>query len=143
MGGGQIVVGAYAPIKDVFKVDVWALARWRNANAVAKGDTPPIPQNSIDKEPSAELRPDQRDTDSLPPYDQLDALLTSYIERDLDPEALVAAGFDEALVNRVVLMVDAAEWKRRQYPPGPKVSRLAFGRDRRLPISARPTSQQD
>ena len=131
-------VGAFAPIKDVFKVDVWALARWRNEHAERTGQTPPIPVNSIEKEPSAELRPDQRDTDSLPAYNLLDAVLAAYVERDVDPDSLVASGFDQDLVNRVVLMVDAAEWKRRQYPPGPKVSRLAFGRDRRLPISARP-----
>ncbi|MBU6212854.1 MAG: NAD+ synthase [Actinomycetales bacterium] len=131
-------VGAYAPIKDVFKVDVWALARWRNDAAARRGETAPIPPASITKEPSAELRPDQLDSDSLPPYELLDAVLESYIERDHDPESLIAAGIDAELVQRVVRMVDAAEWKRRQYPPGPKVSRLAFGRDRRLPISARP-----
>lgn len=129
-------VGAYAPIKDVFKVDVWALARWRNDDALRRGRPAPIPPNSITKEPSAELRPDQRDSDSLPPYDVLDSVLREYIEKDSDSAALIAAGFDAALVNRVVHLVDAAEWKRRQYPPGPKVSRLAFGRDRRLPISA-------
>ncbi|MEY5145591.1 MAG: hypothetical protein RL745_960, partial [Actinomycetota bacterium] len=131
-------VGAYAPIKDVFKVDVWALARWRNALAASRGQTPPIPQSSIDKEPSAELRPDQRDTDSLPQYDILDAVLTAYIEEDIAADQLVARGFAQDLVQRVVRMVDAAEWKRRQYPPGPKVSKLAFGRDRRLPITSRP-----
>lgn len=131
-------VGAFAPIKDVFKMDVWALARWRNEHAQRAGQTPPIPVNSIEKEPSAELRPNQRDTDSLPSYDVLDAILEAYIERDVDSDSLVAAGWDQELVNRVVVMVDASEWKRRQYPPGPKVSRLAFGRDRRLPISARP-----
>ncbi|NDB17834.1 MAG: NAD+ synthase [Actinobacteria bacterium] len=131
-------VGAYAPIKDVFKVDVWALARWRNAHAEALGQTPPIPVASIEKEPSAELRPDQRDTDSLPPYPQLDPVLAAYIEHDAAVASLIESGFDPALVERVVRMVDAAEWKRRQYPPGPKVSRLAFGRDRRLPITSRP-----
>ena len=131
-------VGAYAPIKDVFKVDVWALARWRNAVAASRGQTPPIPQSSIDKEPSAELRPDQRDTDSLPQYDILDGVLTAYIEEDIAADQLVARGFARDLVQRVVRMVDAAEWKRRQYPPGPKVSKLAFGRDRRLPITSRP-----
>ena len=131
-------VGAYAPIKDVFKVDVWALARWRNDAARQRGETEPIPPASISKQPSAELRPGQLDSDSLPPYEELDAVLASYIERDLDPDSLVAQGFNADLVSRVVGMVDAAEWKRRQYPPGPKVSRLAFGRDRRLPITARP-----
>ena len=131
-------VGAYAPIKDVLKVDVWELARWRNAYAESQGETPPIPQQSIDKEPSAELRPDQKDTDSLPPYPVLDELLTLYVEQDIDAAELIAAGHDSALVKKVVRMVDASEWKRRQYPPGPKVSRLAFGRDRRLPITAHP-----
>ena len=131
-------VGAYAPIKDVLKVDVWDLARWRNAYAESHGETPPIPQQSIDKEPSAELRPDQKDTDSLPPYPVLDELLTLYVEQDIDAAELIAAGHDAHLVKKVVRMVDASEWKRRQYPPGPKVSRLAFGRDRRLPITVRP-----
>lgn len=130
-------VGAYAPIKDVLKVDVWELARWRNAQAESTGSTPPIPVTSIDKEPSAELRPDQRDTDSLPPYPQLDAVLAAYIEHDTEPAELMAAGLDADFVARIVRMVDAAEWKRRQYPPGPKVSPLAFGRDRRLPITSR------
>ncbi len=131
-------VGAYAPIKDVFKVDVWALARWRNEHAEALGQMPPIPVSSIEKEPSAELRPDQRDTDSLPAYPQLDPVLAAYIEQDASASALTQMGFDADLVERVVHMVDKAEWKRRQYPPGPKVSRLAFGRDRRLPITSRP-----
>ena len=130
-------VGGYAPIKDVLKTLVWDIARWRNAYAVARGETPPIPQSSITKEPSAELRPDQRDSDSLPPYDLLDDLLDAYVERDLGSADLVAAGFDPELVERVLRMVDAAEYKRRQYPPGPKISVRNFGRDRRLPITSR------
>ncbi|RZS89617.1 NAD+ synthase (glutamine-hydrolysing) [Motilibacter rhizosphaerae] len=130
-------VGGYAPIKDVPKTWVWAIARWRNADAEARGETPPIPPNSIDKEPSAELRPDQRDTDSLPPYDLLDDLLDDYVEQDRGSAELVALGFDPALVERVIRMVDAAEYKRRQYPPGPKISARNFGRDRRLPITSR------
>ena len=130
-------VGGFAPIKDVAKTQVWDLARWRNAEAVARGETPPIPESSIVKEPSAELRPGQRDTDSLPPYDLLDEILDRYVERDLGRDDLVAAGFDAALVERIIGLVDAAEYKRRQYPPGTKISARAFGRDRRLPITNR------
>ena len=129
-------VGGYAPIKDIYKVDVWALAKWRNALAVENGETPPIPQRSIDKEPSAELRPDQKDSDSLPEYEVLDELLRNYVDEDLGHNALVAMGFDPELVKRVIAMVDKAEYKRRQYPPGPKVSKRAFGKDRRLPMSS-------
>jgi NAD+ synthase (glutamine-hydrolysing) len=130
-------VGGFAPIKDVPKTLVWALARWRNAAAEARGETPPIPENSITKEPSAELRPDQRDTDSLPDYALLDAVLERYVDRDLGAPEIVAEGFDAELVQRIGRMVDAAEWKRRQYPPGTKISFKAFGRDRRLPITNR------
>jgi len=129
-------VGAYAPIKDVFKVMVWELARWRNAYALSVGAVPPIPESSITKAPSAELRPGQVDTDSLPDYEILDAILHTYVEQDRSAEELIAAGFDPHTVMRVLSMVDAAEWKRRQYPPGPKVSIRAFGRDRRLPITS-------
>lgn len=130
-------VGGYAPIKDVPKTLVWELARWRNAWAESRGETPPIPPNTITKEPSAELRPGQRDSDSLPPYDVLDAILDAYVERDLGSADVVAEGYDPALVERVVTLVDRAEYKRRQYPPGPKVSRRNFGRDRRVPITSR------
>ncbi len=123
-------VGGFAPIKDIYKTDVWALARWRNEVAIAAGQTAPIPVNSIEKEPSAELRPDQKDSDSLPDYLLLDRVLTAYVDEDQGSEALLAAGFDEALVRRVIAMVDKAEYKRRQYPPGPKVSKRAFGKDR-------------
>jgi len=130
-------VGGFNPIKDVPKTLVWRLARWRNDEAVRRGQTPPIPENSITKPPSAELRPGQLDTDTLPPYDQLDALLADYIDRDLGRDALLAAGHDPELVARVARMVDLAEYKRRQSAPGPKISIKAFGRDRRLPITNR------
>jgi NAD+ synthase (glutamine-hydrolysing) len=130
-------VGGFAPIKDIYKTDVWALSRWRNEVAIAAGQTAPIPVNSIEKEPSAELRPDQKDTDSLPDYLLLDRVLTAYVDEDQGSAALIAAGFDEALVRRVIAMVDKAEYKRRQYPPGPKVSKRAFGKDRRLPMTSR------
>jgi NAD+ synthase (glutamine-hydrolysing) len=129
--------GGFAPIKDVFKTLVWELCRWRNAEAEARDETPPIPENSITKPPSAELSPGQLDTDSLPSYEILDALLDDYIEADLGHDELIAAGHDPLLVERVIRMVDAAEYKRRQYPPGPKTTLKAFGRDRRLPITSR------
>jgi NAD+ synthase (glutamine-hydrolysing) len=129
--------GGFAPIKDVFKTLVWQLARWRNAEAEKRGETPPIPENSISKPPSAELSPGQVDTDSLPPYDVLDAVLTDYVDCDFGREELVERGHDSAVVERVIRLVDLAEYKRRQYPPGPKISLKAFGRDRRLPITNR------
>ncbi len=130
-------VGGFAPIKDVPKSMVWQLARWRNAEANARGETLPIPPNSIEKPPSAELRPGQLDSDSLPDYELLDAILSRYVDGDAGIADLVDAGYDPALVARVARMVDSAEWKRRQYPPGPKISFKSFGRDRRLPISNR------
>ncbi|MCX4752400.1 NAD+ synthase [Kitasatospora purpeofusca] len=130
-------VGAYGPIKDVYKSLVFRLARWRNEEAGRLGAVPPIPENTIVKPPSAELRPDQKDTDSLPDYDLLDTVLDLYIEGDQGRDAIVAAGFDPAVVDRVVRLVDTAEYKRRQYPPGPKISVKGFGRDRRLPITNR------
>jgi len=130
-------VGGFAPIKDIFKVDVWRLARWRNQLAKSQGQIPPIPESSINKEPSAELRPGQKDSDSLPEYQLLDQLLKLYIEENGDATSLLAAGFEKALVDRVIAMVDKAEYKRRQYPPGPKVSAIAFGKDRRLPMTSR------
>ncbi len=129
-------VGGYAPIKDIYKVDVWALARWRNKVAEIAGEKPPIPVRSIEKEPSAELRPDQKDSDSLPQYEILDEVLRNYVDEDHGHNELIAMGFDPALVKRVIAMVDKAEYKRRQYPPGPKVSRRAFGKDRRLPMTS-------
>lgn len=130
-------VGGYAPIKDVLKSRVWALARWRDNDALDRGEVPPIPESSITKPPSAELRPGQVDQDSLPPYDQLDAVLEDYVGRSLGHEELLAAGHDPATIALVLRLVDRAEWKRRQYPPGPKVTALAFGRDRRLPVTSR------
>ncbi|MEV4949853.1 NAD+ synthase [Streptomyces sp. NPDC053755] len=130
-------VGAYGPIKDVYKSTVFRLARWRNRAAEERGLTPPIPESSISKPPSAELRPGQVDTDSLPDYDVLDRLLELYVDRDQGKDAIVAAGFDEELVARTLRMVDAAEYKRRQYPPGTKISAKGFGKDRRLPITNR------
>jgi NAD+ synthase (glutamine-hydrolysing) len=129
--------GGFGPIKDVFKTLVWELSRWRNAEASRLGLTPPIPENSISKPPSAELAPGQVDTDSLPDYPVLDALLDDYVENDMGSAALLAAGHDPALVARVIRLVDLAEYKRRQYPPGPKISSKNFGRDRRLPITSR------
>ena len=130
-------VGGYAPIKDIYKTDVWALARWRNLVAIEAGEVAPIPANSITKEPSAELRPDQKDSDSLPEYELLDKVLKAYVDEDLGHDALIAAGFDRELVIRVIGMVDRAEYKRRQYPPGTKVSKRAFGKDRRLPMTSK------
>jgi NAD+ synthase (glutamine-hydrolysing) len=130
-------VGAYAPIKDVFKTLVWELARWRNQRAALQGRTPPIPENSITKPPSAELAPGQLDTDSLPDYYTLDPLLDDYVQQDMGAAELVAAGYDPELVERVIRLVDRAEYKRRQYPPGPKITAKNFGRDRRLPITSR------
>jgi NAD+ synthase (glutamine-hydrolysing) len=128
-------VGGFAPIKDVFKTQVWALARWRNAEAEKRGEIPPIPENSITKPPSAELRPGQLDTDSLPDYPLLDDILDDYVEGDRGYADLLAAGFEAETIDRVIRMVDRAEFKRRQYPIGTKITFKAFGRDRRLPIT--------
>jgi NAD+ synthase (glutamine-hydrolysing) len=130
-------VGGFAPIKDIYKTDVWALSRYRNALALERGEVPPIPERSITKEPSAELRPDQKDSDSLPDYPLLDQVLRAYVDEDHGYEALLAEGFDADLVRRVISLVDKAEYKRRQYPPGTKVSARAFGKDRRLPMTSR------
>ncbi|MDK0519139.1 NAD+ synthase [Streptomyces sp. ML-6] len=130
-------VGAYGPIKDVYKTSVFRLAKWRNRAAEERGQIPPIPEASITKPPSAELRPDQVDTDSLPDYDVLDRILELYVDRDRGLDEIVAAGFDEELVAKTLRMVDTAEYKRRQYPPGTKISPKGFGKDRRLPITNR------
>ncbi|KIF74193.1 NAD+ synthetase [Streptomyces sp. 150FB] len=130
-------VGAYGPIKDVYKTSVFRLARWRNRAAEERGQTPPIPENSIAKPPSAELRPGQVDTDSLPDYDVLDQILELYVDRDQGKDAIVKAGFDDEMVTKTLRMVDVAEYKRRQYPPGTKISAKGFGKDRRLPITNR------
>jgi NAD+ synthase (glutamine-hydrolysing) len=138
-------VGGFAPLKDVPKTMVWSLARWRDAAAAECDLDPtlrhtgeaPIPENSITKPPSAELRPGQADADSLPPYDLLDAVLDAYVSRDMGRSEIIAAGYAPELVTEVLRMVDTAEYKRRQYPPGTKISIKAFGRDRRLPITNR------
>lgn len=126
--------GGFAPIKDVPKLLVWELARWRNTQP----GTPPIPENSITKPPSAELRPDQTDQDTLPPYELLDAILDAYVTKALGHDDIIALGFDRAVVDFVTKLVDRSEWKRRQGAIGPKISGMAFGRDRRLPITYRP-----
>src|SRR6266496_3277913 len=125
------MAGGFAVIRDVPKTLVYRLARWRNELGVV------IPQAVLDKPPSAELRPGQLDTDSLPPYEVLDPVLDRYIEDDASAEQIIAEGFDRAVVERVVRMVDGAEYKRRQAPPGPKVTGRSFGKDRRLPITNR------
>ncbi len=125
------MAGGYNALKDVFKTTVYQLARWRNAEKEV------IPASTIDKAPSAELRPDQKDSDSLPPYDLLDAILERYIEDDMIEPEIVADGYDEALVRRICSMVDRNEYKRRQAAPGVKITTKAFGRDRRLPITNR------
>ncbi|WP_430869012.1 NAD+ synthase [Demequina aurantiaca] len=130
-------IGGFAPLKDLDKSRVWDLARWRNSYAQSRGEIAPIPENSITKPPSAELRPGQLDQDSLPPYELLDEVLDAYVEHAEGRAELLARGFDERIVDKVLSLVDRAEWKRRQYPPGPKVTALAFGRDRRLPITSR------
>jgi NAD+ synthase (glutamine-hydrolysing) len=130
------MAGGFAPIKDIPKTMVYELARWRNA--IGGAQTPPIPQRVVDKPPSAELRPDQKDTDSLPAYDVLDPIIEAYVEDDRSPEDIIAArGLDPKLVDRVVAMIDRAEYKRRQAAPGIKITPKAFGRDRRLPITNR------
>ncbi len=130
-------VGGFAPIKDCWKTLVWDLARWRNAEAERRGQVPPIPENSISKPPSAELRPDQLDSDSLPDYEVLDAVLDAYVGTDKGEAELVFAGFDRDLVRRVIRLVDRAEYKRRQSAPGTKISSRNLSRDRRLPITNR------
>ncbi|MGH9262837.1 MAG: NAD+ synthase, partial [Acidimicrobiales bacterium] len=118
-------------LRDVPKTLVYALARWRNGAGVV------IPQSVLDKPPSAELRPGQLDTDSLPPYEVLDPILEGYVEDDASVDELAAAGFDREVVERVVRLVDGAEYKRRQTPPGVRVTPKAFGKDRRVPITNR------
>jgi len=124
-------VGGFAVIKDIFKTDVYALSHRLNARAGREV----IPHATLTKPPSAELRPDQRDDQSLPPYDVLDAVLAMYVEHDRTAAEIIASGFDEALVRRIVRLVDNNEYKRRQLPPGVRVTSKAFGKDRRLPIT--------
>lgn len=128
-------VGGFAPIRDVPKTLVWELAKWRNEHARTKGLTPPIPENSITKPPSAELRPGQVDQDTLPEYDVLDAILDAYITERVGRDVIISRGFGVEMVDRVISLVDRAEWKRRQGAIGPKISEMAFGRDRRLPVT--------
>jgi NAD+ synthase (glutamine-hydrolysing) len=127
--------GGFAVIKDVPKTLVYELCRYRNGVALGVGDPEPIPLSVLVKAPSAELRPDQRDDQSLPPYDELDPLLELYVEGDATAEELIAAGHDPALVLRITRLVDLSEYKRRQMPPGVRISKKAFGRDRRMPIT--------
>jgi NAD+ synthase (glutamine-hydrolysing) len=128
------MAGGFAPIKDVPKTLVYDLVRWRNGPDPALA---PIPERVVTKAPSAELRPDQKDTDSLPPYEVLDPIVEAYVEDDRSPEDLVATGADPEVVRRVVELIDRAEYKRRQAAPGIKITPKAFGRDRRMPITNR------
>ncbi|MFT4147857.1 MAG: NAD+ synthase [Micrococcaceae bacterium] len=129
-------VGGFAPIKDVEKTLVWQLAKWRNKVAENNDEKPPIPETSITKPPSAELREDQVDQDSLPEYDVLDAILRRYVVEAKGKHELIDSGFNEATVEKVVALVDRAEWKRRQAAPGTKITSMSFGRDRRFPITS-------
>jgi NAD+ synthase (glutamine-hydrolysing) len=129
------MAGGFAPIKDLPKTLVYEVCRWRNEDTARRGETAPVPNAVLTKAPTAELRPNQKDTDSLPPYEELDPILEGYVEDDRSEEDLIAAGMDAETVRRVVRMVDAAEYKRRQAPPGVKITPKAFGRDRRLPIT--------
>jgi NAD+ synthase (glutamine-hydrolysing) len=131
------MAGGFAPIKDVPKTLVYELAAWRNGDAESRGEKPPIPERTITKPPSAELRPDQKDTDSLPPYDVLDPVIEAYVEDDLGVDDMVERGIERALAERIVTMVDRNEYKRRQAAPGVKITPKAFGRDRRMPITNR------
>jgi len=136
-------VGGYGPLKDVYKTGVWALARWRNTEAVDRGEVPPIPESSITKPPSAELRPDQVDQDSLPEYHILDPLLREHIENRAGRAELISAGFDAKTVDWVLRAVQISEWKRRQYPIGPKVTARSFDANRRVPITSRWRDSED
>ncbi|MEO8476977.1 MAG: NAD+ synthase, partial [Actinomycetota bacterium] len=131
------MAGGFAPIKDVPKTLVYELARWRNDEATRHEASPPIPERTISKPPSAELRPDQKDTDSLPPYDELDPVIEAYVEDDLGIDEMVERGIERDLARRIVGMIDRAEYKRRQAAPGVKITPKAFGRDRRMPITNR------
>jgi NAD+ synthase (glutamine-hydrolysing) len=127
------MAGGFAPIKDVPKTLVYELCRRRNE----EGPGEPIPERVMTKPPSAELRPDQKDTDSLPPYEELDPIIEAYVEDDLGIDEVVARGHDRATVERIVRMIDRTEYKRRQAAPGIKITPKAFGRDRRMPITNR------
>jgi NAD+ synthase (glutamine-hydrolysing) len=127
--------GGFAVIKDVPKTLVYELCRYRNEVARLAGDPEPIPEDVLTKAPSAELRPDQRDDQSLPPYEELDPLLQRYVEDDATADELIAEGHDPELVLRITKLVDRSEYKRRQMPPGVRITKKAFGRDRRMPIT--------
>jgi NAD+ synthase (glutamine-hydrolysing) len=127
--------GGYAPIKDVEKTLVWDLAKYRNELATKNAETPPIPEFSISKPPSAELRPDQLDQDSLPEYAVLDRILELHIEQRMSESEIIAQGLDAKTVESVLRLVSASEWKRRQSAIGPRITKLAFGRERRFPIT--------
>ncbi|OYV31209.1 MAG: NAD(+) synthase, partial [Thiomonas sp. 20-64-9] len=131
------MAGGFAVIKDVTKTLVWELARWRNAHAASMGEAEVIPQRIITRAPSAELRADQTDQDSLPPYDVLDGILQRYMEQDERVETVLAAGYARADVERVVHLLKLSEYKRRQAPPGIRVTHRAFGRDWRYPITSK------
>jgi NAD+ synthase (glutamine-hydrolysing) len=124
------MAGGFAPLKDVYKTLVYRLARWRNSQ------DPVIPERVIERPPSAELRPDQKDQDSLPPYDVLDRIIEAYVEENRPIADIWMEGFDAQMVQRVASMIRKSEYKRRQSPPGPKITAVAFGRDRRYPITA-------
>jgi NAD+ synthase (glutamine-hydrolysing) len=124
------MAGGYAVLKDVLKTLVYELCIYRNKVS----DHPVIPQNVINKPPSAELRPDQKDIDSLPPYDELDPILQAYVEDDRTFDEMLAMGYKREIIERAIRLVDISEYKRRQAPPGIKITNRAFGRDRRLPI---------
>jgi NAD+ synthase (glutamine-hydrolysing) len=127
--------GGYAPIKDVQKTLVWGLAKYRNELATQNSETPPIPESSISKPPSAELRPDQLDQDSLPEYAVLDRILELHVEQRMSQSEIIAEGLDASTVESVIALVSASEWKRRQSAIGPRITKLAFGRERRVPIT--------
>jgi NAD+ synthase len=132
--------GGYSVLKDVYKTEVYRLSLWRNEHLPSGARGPSgrvVPESTITKAPTAELRPNQTDQDSLPPYDTLDAILNALVEEERSVDSIVASGLDRALVQRVQRMLYAAEYKRRQAPPGVKITRRSFGRDRRYPLTNR------
>jgi NAD+ synthase len=132
------MAGGYSVLKDAYKTTVFELSRWRNANRPALalgGDGPVMPERVIDKPPSAELREDQKDSDSLPAYDVLDPILHGLVEEELSVDAVASRGFDHDTVARIERLLHVAEYKRRQAPPGVKLGKRNFGRDRRYPIT--------
>ncbi len=131
------MVGGFAPLKDLTKTLVYTLAKWRNTKSYV------IPKNVIERAPSAELAPDQKDSDSLPPYEVLDEILELYIERDLTPKQISVKGFELETIERIVKLVDRNEYKRRQSAPGVRITKRAFGRDRRFPITSKYTEVKE